>query len=147
PGMVLAPTLWLESEPKNVRSAMSFSFLTHARDHEALNGQRHAAPHRVDVPQRVDAPHRVDRGLGRLHEIDFAGFRPGTIDPAPEPPRVRAPVDAIKARIRRYNAELSPDSGTFRAAVLLLLAYDHDHNVERLARRTGYPRAFVAKVA
>jgi len=81
------------------------------------------------------------------HDLDFTGFRPGTVEPAPEPPRRRISLDAVKARIRRYNAELDPGADTFRAAVILIAAYTDGQNVDTLARRTGYGRAFVAKCA
>lgn len=59
----------------------------------------------------------------------------------------RMTVSDFEARIRRYNSDLEHDSVTFRAAVILLAGLEFGHNIDRIARRTGYDRAFVARVA
>jgi hypothetical protein len=56
-------------------------------------------------------------------------------------------VTDFEARIRRYNSDLEHDSIAFRAAVILLAGLEFGHNIDRIARRTGYDRAFVARVA
>lgn len=56
-------------------------------------------------------------------------------------------VADFDARIRRYNSDLEQDSTTYRAAIILLAGLEFGHNVERIARRTGYPRPFVSQVA
>lgn len=56
-------------------------------------------------------------------------------------------LEALRERVRRYNSDIDPDSPRFRAAVLLLAGSVWGHNVDRLARRTGYDRAFVARCA
>lgn len=56
-------------------------------------------------------------------------------------------VDELRARIRRYNSGLDPDTETFRAALILLAGFDCRQNVELLARRTGFDRAFVSRCA
>ncbi|HXH23776.1 MAG TPA: hypothetical protein VNI78_00920, partial [Vicinamibacterales bacterium] len=48
---------------------------------------------------------------------------------------------------RHYNSDLDPASPTFGAAVLLLAGLEYGHNIDVLARKTGYDRAFVARVA
>lgn len=63
------------------------------------------------------------------------------------PGHTRASVQSLEGRIRRYNSDIDPGSDTFRAAVLLLASLEYGQNVELLARRTGYPRSFVAKCA
>lgn len=57
----------------------------------------------------------------------------------------RLSIRALEARVRRYNSDIRTDSPTFRAAVLLLAAVEYGQNIDLLARRTGYDRAFVAK--
>jgi hypothetical protein len=59
----------------------------------------------------------------------------------------RLNVTDFEASIRRYNSDLEPDSVSFRAAVILLAGLEFGHNIDRIARRTGYDRAFVARVA
>lgn len=59
----------------------------------------------------------------------------------------RLSLRALEARVRRYNSDIRTDSPTFRAAVLLLAAVEFGQNIDLLARRTGYDRAFVAKCA
>lgn len=56
-------------------------------------------------------------------------------------------MNAIHARIRRYNSDIDPKSDTYRAAVLLLAALEWGQNIDVLARRTGIDRSFVARVA
>lgn len=53
----------------------------------------------------------------------------------------------FEARIRRYNSDLDSSSITFRSAVILLAGLEFGHNIDRVARRTGYDRPFVARVA
>ncbi|MCI0433164.1 MAG: hypothetical protein L0271_05865 [Gemmatimonadetes bacterium] len=67
--------------------------------------------------------------------------------PAQTLPVNRPTLDQIKARIRRYNADLPPSSPTFEAAVILLAGLEFGHNIDMLARRTGYDRGFVARCA
>ena len=71
---------------------------------------------------------------------------PGT-PPDRVPARPRKSVRDLEARVRRYNSDIDPASDTFRAAVLLLASLEFGQNVEGLARRTGFPRSFVAKCA
>lgn len=59
----------------------------------------------------------------------------------------RMTIRDFEARIRRYNSDLGSDSVTFRAAVILLAGLEYGHNIDRIARRTGYDRPFVARVA
>ena len=61
------------------------------------------------------------------------------------PPRVS--VKELEARIRRYNSDLEPNSPTFRSAVILLAGLEYGQNIDLLARKTGYDRSFVARVA
>jgi len=56
-------------------------------------------------------------------------------------------LDQIKARIRRYNADVDPSGSAFKAGVLLLAGLEYGHNIDMLARRTGYERCFVARCA
>jgi hypothetical protein len=58
-----------------------------------------------------------------------------------------ASVDELRARIRRYNGGLDPSGETFGAALILIAACEYGQNVDLLARRTGLPRAFVARCA
>jgi hypothetical protein len=59
----------------------------------------------------------------------------------------RVTVTDFEARIRRYNSDLEHDCVAFRAAVILLAGLEFGHNIDRIARRTGYDRPFVARVA
>jgi len=61
--------------------------------------------------------------------------------------RRAVPVDALRGRIRRYNGGLDPEGETFGSALILLAACEYGQNVDVLARRTGLPRAFVARCA
>jgi hypothetical protein len=56
-------------------------------------------------------------------------------------------IGDLEARIRRYNSDLEKDSVTFRVAVILLAGLEYGHNIDRISRRTGCERAFVARVA
>jgi hypothetical protein len=56
-------------------------------------------------------------------------------------------MNAIHARIRRYNSDIDPKSDTYRSAVLLLAGLEFGHNIDVLARRAGIDRSFVAKAA
>lgn len=70
--------------------------------------------------------------------------------PEASPPQLspaRSPMNAIQARIRRYNSDIDPKSDTYRAAVLLLAGLEWGQNIDVLARRTGIDRSFVAKAA
>ena len=69
---------------------------------------------------------------------------------APESERsakARPTVRDFEARIRHYNSDLQPSDPTFRAAVILLAGLEYGHNIDLLARKTGYDRAFVARTA
>lgn len=57
------------------------------------------------------------------------------------------PADWARLRITHIRPELSPDSPTFAAAVILLCAEDAGCNIERLARRTGIPRQQISACA
>ena len=59
----------------------------------------------------------------------------------------KASIDQIRARIRRYNADVDPSGSTFKAGVLLLAGLEYGHNIDMLANRTGYDRCFVARCA
>jgi hypothetical protein len=73
---------------------------------------------------------------------------PGSMDaPPPYPTRERTPIHVLQARVRRYNPELAVDSDTYRAAVLMLAGLEYGQNLDLLARRTSFARAFVAKAA
>ena len=61
-----------------------------------------------------------------------------------EPP---APVASIRACLHARRPDLAPGSATVRAAVLLLAAPDAGLNIDRVARRTGEPRHWVAACA
>lgn len=61
--------------------------------------------------------------------------------------RSRMSIRDFEARIRRYNSDLQPDCIAFRSAVILLAGLEYGHNIDRIARRTSYDRAFVARVA
>jgi hypothetical protein len=73
-----------------------------------------------------------------------------SIAPAKQPAAgepVRPSFDTWQSRVRRYNSDIDPDSERFRAAVLLLAAFDVGQNIDTLSRKTGFNRAFVSKVA
>lgn len=53
-------------------------------------------------------------------------------------------VPWIKQTLAQVRPELSPDSATFRAAVLLLVGPAVEFNIDRLTVRTQVPRALVA---
>lgn len=74
----------------------------------------------------------------------FAPYAPNPEGPAP---RRRPTVAELEARIRHYNSDLDPADPRFRAAVILLAGIEYGHNIDQLARKTGYDRAFVARVA
>lgn len=59
----------------------------------------------------------------------------------------RPSIASLEAHARQYDARIDARSDTFRAAVLLLAAIEYGLNVDALSRRTGYPRALVAKCA
>jgi hypothetical protein len=59
----------------------------------------------------------------------------------------RVGVSELEERIRHYNSDLRSDDPTFRAAVILLAGVEYGHNIDLLARRTGYDRALVARIA
>jgi hypothetical protein len=50
-------------------------------------------------------------------------------------------------RIRAFGVDASPESETFRAALLLVAGLDVGPNPERISRRTGVPRPFASKCA
>jgi hypothetical protein len=56
-------------------------------------------------------------------------------------------MPAWAARVGLAQPGLAPDSPSFRAAVVLLAAPSCRLNIDLLALRTGYPRAFVAGCA
>jgi hypothetical protein len=62
-------------------------------------------------------------------------------------PRARPGIREFEARIRHYNSDLQPADPAFRAAVILLAGLEYGHNIDQLARRTGYDRALVARIA
>jgi hypothetical protein len=62
-------------------------------------------------------------------------------------PTRRPGVREFEARIRHYNSDLQSSDPAFRAAVILLAGLEFGHNIDQLARRTGYDRAFVARTA
>lgn len=68
---------------------------------------------------------------------------------AREAPPVRAhsppAVSELRALVRSARPDLSDDSPESRGAVLLLMIPDTGPNVDRLALRTGFSRAFVAQ--
>jgi len=67
---------------------------------------------------------------------------------AGEPVRTRrVEVSVFEARIRHYNSDLQSDDPAFRAAVILLAGLEFGHNIDLLARRTGYDRGLVARIA
>lgn len=70
-----------------------------------------------------------------------------TAGPATLAARRSAPVEELRARIRRYNEGLDPNGETFRAALILVAACEYGQNVDLLARRTGLPRPLVARCA
>jgi hypothetical protein len=73
---------------------------------------------------------------------------PASMDaPRPYPVRERTPVHVLQARIRRWQPDLAVDTDTYRAAVLLLAGLEYGQNLDLLARRTSFTRAFVAKAA
>jgi len=92
-----------------------------------------------------------------LHEIrnnDVAVDRDTPVTPVTDSAQsngsVRPPVVSLcdfEARIRRYNADLEPTSLAYRAAVILLAGQEFGHNIDRIARRTGYPGSLVSQVA
>lgn len=55
--------------------------------------------------------------------------------------------EGFREKVSRMSPRLAPDSSEFRAAVLLLAGVEVGHNVDRLARLTGYPPDFVARCA
>jgi hypothetical protein len=57
----------------------------------------------------------------------------------------RLGLDEVRARIERARPGLLPETPDYRAAVLLLLLPSFGQNVDRLVRRTGYSRVFVAQ--
>jgi hypothetical protein len=67
--------------------------------------------------------------------------------PSGSPPvsQVRNSLPEIVSEVARARPELSSESDEYRAAVLLLLIRANGLNVDRLARRAGYPREFVAR--
>jgi hypothetical protein len=68
---------------------------------------------------------------------------PSIPESVPAPPRLqRADCEAM---IRGFRPALSPDSAEFRGGVLLLLVDAYGLNVERLVRRSGLDRDFVAR--
>ena len=73
----------------------------------------------------------------------FGQYAPETGGPQAPRPGVRE----FEARIRHYNSDLEPSDPAFRAAVILLAGLEYGHNIDQLARRTGYDRAFVARTA
>jgi hypothetical protein len=90
--------------------------------HEALQRNHYS------LPQPPTSPPRVDAGPPQL-----------------SPPR--SPMNAIHARIRRYNSDIDPRSDAYRSAVLLLAGLEWGQNIDVLARRTGIDRSFVARAA
>lgn len=81
-----------------------------------------------------------------ITEISPAAPTSGAIDA--HPARVNpVSIRDLEARIRRYNSDLEKDSVTFRVAVILLAGVEYGHNIDRISRRTGVERAFVARVA
>jgi hypothetical protein len=73
--------------------------------------------------------------------------QPGAQGWAGSSPQRTATLESWQARVRRYNSDIDPTSDRFRTAVLLLAALDVGQNIDVLARKTSYSRAFVAKVA
>jgi hypothetical protein len=53
-------------------------------------------------------------------------------------------IDGVREQIRVLDPDLEPGSARFRCAVLLVAAAAVGQNIDRLARRTGYDREFVA---
>jgi hypothetical protein len=86
-----------------------------------------------------------------ISERDFSvttSESPERVPPTTEPSQPsRMTVADFEARIRRYNSDLEPGSVSFRAAVILLASQEYGHNIDRIARRTGFDRGFVARVA
>ncbi len=68
---------------------------------------------------------------------------PSLLDNEPAAPRLQ--LSDCEALIRRFRPELAANSDEFRGAVLLLLADVYGTNVDRLVRRSGLPRDFVAR--
>ncbi|HET6229400.1 MAG TPA: hypothetical protein VFE05_04920 [Longimicrobiaceae bacterium] len=58
--------------------------------------------------------------------------------------RAATPPTALMERISSHSRGLDPAAAAFRAAVVLLAGAETGFNVERLARRTGYPAHQVA---
>jgi hypothetical protein len=54
-------------------------------------------------------------------------------------------ISEYAAMIRECRPELAPESAEFRGGLLLLLVDSYGPNVDRLVRRSGLPREFVAR--
>jgi len=65
---------------------------------------------------------------------------------APSSARPTLTIRDLEARLRRYNSDLDPESETFKAACILMAGVAFGHNVDLLARRTGYARPLVSRV-
>jgi hypothetical protein len=88
----------------------------------------------------------VDLGIMTWNrEVSDPSQLPDPVEGGARPARVS--IRALEDRIRHYNSDLAPASETFRAAVILLAGVEYGHNIDLLARRTMYDRAFVARVA
>jgi hypothetical protein len=85
------------------------------------------------MPWSGDIPD--DRRLG--------DYNPETTSPRSPRPGIRD----FEAKIRHYNSDLKPTDPAFRAAVILLAGLEYGHNIDMLARKTGYDRAFVSRTA
>jgi hypothetical protein len=68
------------------------------------------------------------------------------VSPPPDHRRTSAPdLEGMRWSIRIARPELAEESPGFQTALLLLLGREMGHNVDRLARVSGFPRDFVAK--
>lgn len=81
-----------------------------------------------------------------------ASLTPSQTEPQPAAPSADTPAppagpDAWAAKVRGFGLDAPVGSDTWRAAILLVASLDTGHNVDRIARRTGAPRPFVAKCA